>query len=66
MSRNGQMRISVNPSMSPVATITDTYDQTGTSDLVFSMNNGELMFNTSDTADHEFTYKQTSFKKRPV
>ena len=66
MSRNGQMRISVNPSMSPVATITDTYDQTGTSDLVFSMDNGELMFNTSDTADHEFTYKQTSFAKRPV
>ena len=66
MSRNGQMRISVNPSMSPVATISDTYDQTGISDLVFSMDNGELMFNTSDTADHEFTYKQTSFAKRPV
>ena len=65
MSRNGQMRISVNQYVL-VATITDTYDQTGTSDLVFSMDNGELMFNTSDTADYEFTYKQTSFAKRPV
>ena len=27
MSRNGQLRISVNPSMSPDATITDTYEQ---------------------------------------
>ena len=66
MSRDGQLRISVNSDMTPVATITDTYNQTGTSDLVFSMDAGELMFTTSSTLDHEFTYKQTSFKKRPV
>ena len=65
MSRNGQLRISVNPAMTPVATISDTYNQTGTSDVVFSMDAGELMYNTSDTSDHEFTYKQTSFKKQP-
>lgn len=66
MSRDGQLRISVNSDMTPVATITDTYNQTGTSDLVFSMDAGELMFTTSSTLDHEFTYKQTSFKKRPL
>ena len=65
MSRDGQLRVSVNPDMTPVATISDTYNQTGTSDVVFSMDAGELMYNTSDTSDHEFTYKQTSFKKQP-
>lgn len=66
MSRNGQMRISVNPDMSPTATITDTYDQTGSSDLVFSIDTGKLMFNTTSSEDHAFTYKQTSFAKRPI
>lgn len=66
MSRNGQLRISVNPTLSPPATITDMYDQTGTSDLTFSIDGNELMFVTTDTSDHEFTYKQTSFAKRPV
>lgn len=65
MSRDGQLRVSVNPDMTPVATISDTYNQTGTSDVVFSMDAGELMYNTSDTSDHKFTYKQTSFKKQP-
>ena len=61
--RNGQWKVSVN---GPNYTMSDSYDQTGISDLVFELDNNEIKYSTSDTDQLHLSFKQTSFQKRSV
>ena len=46
--------------------MSDSYDQTGISDLVFELDNNEIKYSTSDTDQLHLSFKQTSFQKRSV